>query len=159
AVGGGARRIVEAAAGLRIDQRLGGRVHAPLLGAGAVAREQLDLGAVGGAARRDVHALAGAAQRAVAGDAPALRRRAGAREQLDRRAVGGAAAGDVDALAGDAGVDRAGGAGPGAVDLELVDPRGGVAVVGRREAAQADEPRAARRDRMERAAGPRAADI
>src|SRR4029079_4157128 len=92
---------------------------------------------------------------------PALRRAAVAAEQLDLGAVGGGAAGIVDALAGDARGDRAGGAGgtAGAIDLELVDPGRGVAVVGRGQAAQPDEPRAARRDRMERAARPRSGDV
>src|SRR5205823_14775867 len=75
------------------------RAVAPLLRACAVAVPQLDLGAVRGAAARDVDALAEYVDRAVAGrPRERLRGAAGAVPELDRRAVRGRAAGVVDAL-------------------------------------------------------------
>ena len=71
----------------------------PDLGAGAVAVVELHLGAVGGAGRGDVHALAEGPERAAGADGPVLRGGAVAVVELDRGAVGAAGRGDVDALA------------------------------------------------------------
>src|SRR4051794_19301905 len=73
AVGGAARGVVQAAARLRVAQRLGPRLVRPLLRTGAVAVPELDLRAVRGAAGRDVEALAQRADRAVARQRPLLR--------------------------------------------------------------------------------------
>src|SRR5882757_2973510 len=85
--------VVKALAGVGVHQLVGCRV-CPGLRAGAVAGEQLHLGAVRGARGGHVQALA---QRLVgaAGVGPRLRRGAVAREDLHLGAVGGVGAGEI----------------------------------------------------------------
>src|SRR5205085_6337402 len=90
-------RVVEAPAGLRVEEALPGAV-APLLRAASVAVPQLHLRAVPGAAAGDVDALAEHVDCAVA-RRPRERLRGAARAvpELDRRPVRGRAARVVDA--------------------------------------------------------------
>ena len=89
---------VQAPARADVDQ-LPRRGDPPLLRRRAVAVEQLDLRAVGGAGRRHVHALAQRPDRAVGLQRPVLRRGVVAVVQLDRRAVVLSRFMHVDALA------------------------------------------------------------
>src|SRR5258708_360538 len=106
AVGGAARRVVEAAAGLRVAQRLAGRDVRPLLRSGAVAVPQLELGRVRGAAAGHVEALAERPDRAVTGDRPLLGDGAVTGPDLHLGTVGRARGVHVDALTDADHVDR-----------------------------------------------------
>src|SRR5262249_6924080 len=100
AVRGGAVRVVEAFARLRIHQRAVG--HGPLLRARVVALPVLHLGAVGRATVADVQTTAERLDGAVRTAVPLLGVVGAAVHQLHLRAVTGAVAGDVRALARDA---------------------------------------------------------
>src|SRR6266508_4593024 len=107
AVGGVARRVVQAPPGLRTGQSAAG-LALPHLGTGTVAVPQLYESAVGDTATRDVHALAQRPQRPVRAHRPVLRVGPVAVVQLHRCAVRGVRRANVDTLAGDTG-DRTGG--------------------------------------------------
>src|SRR5882724_6279350 len=111
AVGGVAGGVVEAPAGLRVEQR-SVRLQPPLLTAGGATVPELDLAEVGRAVGDNVEALAEGPYGAVRFERPLLAGRDAAGVELHRVAVGRGIRVDVNAMGGRAGAgDGAGRAG------------------------------------------------